>query len=198
MIKLTRVDYRLIHGQVAMSWTHALDVDCILLASDAVAKDDMRKAALRLARPSGVKLVIKDVDAAIEALNSGVTDKYSLFIIAETIEDVYRLAKGCKDIKEINLGGTRKTPRPRFIRPLQSSRPRKMPSISKNSWAMAWSSKSVRFPMTLRCLPRTFFSRKHAGARYLLNRYSMSKPVDHLIDGLFIEEKSKKFEIVLA
>ena len=27
MIKLTRVDYRLIHGQVAMSWTHALDVD---------------------------------------------------------------------------------------------------------------------------------------------------------------------------
>ena len=77
-----------------MSWTHALDVDCILLASDAVAKDDMRKAALRLARPNGVKLVIKDVDAAIEALNSGVTDKYSLFIITETIEDVYRLAKG--------------------------------------------------------------------------------------------------------
>lgn len=110
MIKLTRVDYRLIHGQVAMSLTHALDVDCILLASDAVAKDDMRKAALRLARPNGVKLVIKDVDAAIEALNSGVTDKYSLFIITETIEDVYRLAKGCKDIKEINLGGTRKTP----------------------------------------------------------------------------------------
>ena len=56
MIKLTRVDYRLIHGQVAMSWTHALDVDCILCASDAVAKDDMRKAALRLARPNGVKL----------------------------------------------------------------------------------------------------------------------------------------------
>ena len=81
MIKLTRVDYRLIHGQVAMSWTHALDVDCILCASDAVAKDDMRKAALRLARPNGVKLVIKDVNAAIEALNSGV-----------------------------NLGGTRKSP----------------------------------------------------------------------------------------
>ena len=98
MIKLTRVDYRLIHGQVAMSWTHALDVDC------------MRKAALRLARPNGVKLVIKDVNAAIEALNSGVTDKYSLFIIVETIEDAYRLAKGCKGIKEINLGGTRKTP----------------------------------------------------------------------------------------
>ena len=79
MIKLTRVDYRLIHGQVAMSWTHALDVDCILLASDAVAKDDMRKAALRLARPSGVKLVIKDVDAAIEALNSGYRQVFAVY-----------------------------------------------------------------------------------------------------------------------
>ena len=166
MIKLTRVDYRLIHGQVAMSWTHALDVDCILLASDAVAKDDMRKAALRLARPDGVKLVIKDVDAAIEALNSGVTDKYSLFIIAETIEDAYRLAKGCKDTIWVE---PERPLRPRFIRPLQSSRPRKMPSISKSSWTMVWPSKSVRFPMTLRCLPRTFFSRKHAGGRYLLN-----------------------------
>ena len=46
---------------------------------------------MRLARPSGVKLVITAVDAAIEALNSGVTDKYSLFIITETIEeDVYK------------------------------------------------------------------------------------------------------------
>lgn len=169
MIKLTRVDYRLIHGQVAMSWTHALDVDCILLASDAVAKDDMRKAALRLARPNGVKLVIKDVDAAIEALNSGVTDKYSLFIIAETIEDVYRLAKGCKDIKEINLGGTRKTPETTLHPTPAIFATEKMPSISKSFWAMAWPSKSVRFPMTLRCLPRTFFSRKHAGVRYLLN-----------------------------
>ena len=191
MIKLTRVDYRLIHGQVAMSWTHALDVDCILLASDAVAKDDMRKAALRLARPNGVKLVIKDVDAAIEALNSGVTDKYSLFIITETIEDVYRLAKGCKDIKEINLGGTRKTPET-TLHPTPAIFARKMPSISKSSWAMAWPSKSVRSPMTLRCLPRTFSSRKHVDARHLLNQCSMPMPVDHLIGGLFIKEKSKK------
>lgn len=198
MIKLTRVDYRLIHGQVAMSWTHALDVDCILLASDAVAKDDMRKAALRLARPSGVKLVIKDVDAAIEALNSGVTDKYSLFIIAERLKMSIVSLRVAKTSKRSIWVEPERPPRPRFIRPLQSSRPRKMPSISKNSWAMAWPSKSVRFPMTLRCLPRTFSSRKHVDARHLLNQCSMPMPVDHLIGGLFIKEKSKKSEIVLA
>ncbi|MDR0615379.1 MAG: PTS sugar transporter subunit IIB, partial [Synergistaceae bacterium] len=36
MIKLVRVDHRLIHGQVAFSWTKYLDADCVLLASDAL------------------------------------------------------------------------------------------------------------------------------------------------------------------
>lgn len=198
MIKLTRVDYRLIHGQVAMSWTHALDVDCILCASDAVAKDDMRKAALRLARPNGVKLVIKDVNAAIEALNSGVTDKYSLFIIVETIEDAYRLAKGAKTSRRSIWAELESLPRLRFIRPPRSLRPKPMPSISKSLSTMAWLSKSVRSPMTQRYLPRTFSSWKHAIAWHLLTRSSFLKPVDHLIGGLFIKEKSKKSEIVLA
>lgn len=186
MIKLTRVDYRLIHGQVAMSWTHALDVDCILLASDAVAKDDMRKAALRLARPNGVKLVIKDVDAAIEALNSGVTDKYSLFITLRRLKMSIVSLRVAKTSKRSIWAEPERPLRPRFIRPLRSLRPRKMPSISKSSWAMAWPSKSVRSPMTLRCLPRTFSSRKHVDARHLLNQCSMPMPVDHLIGGLFI------------
>lgn len=198
MIKLTRVDYRLIHGQVAMSWTHALDVDCILCASDAVAKDDMRKAALRLARPNGVKLVIKDVNAAIEALNSGVTDKYSLFIIVETIEDAYRLAKGCKDIKEINLGGTRKSPET-MLHPTPAifateTDAEHIQELVNDGVVI----ESVRSPMTQRYLPRTFSSRKYAIVWHLLTRSSFLKPVDHLIGGLFIKEKSKKSEIALA
>ena len=31
MIKQIRVDYRLLHGQVAVSWTSALGADCLLL-----------------------------------------------------------------------------------------------------------------------------------------------------------------------
>lgn len=94
MIKLLRVDHRLLHGQVAMTWTQELETNCILIACDAVVKDDVRKTTLKLARPAGVKLVIKSVDDSIEALRSGVTDKYRLFIVVESIEDAYRLAKG--------------------------------------------------------------------------------------------------------
>ncbi len=76
MLTLLRVDHRLIHGQVAMIWTQELATNCILVASDAVVKDDLRKTTLKLARPAGVKLVIKSIDDSIGALVSGVTDKY--------------------------------------------------------------------------------------------------------------------------
>lgn len=48
MIQMIRVDYRLLHGQVAVSWTSALGADCILLVSDTVLNDKLRLQALSL------------------------------------------------------------------------------------------------------------------------------------------------------
>lgn len=107
MIKLVRVDHRLIHGQVAFTWTKFLETDCILIASDALLKDELRMAGLRMAKPSNVKLVMKNIEDSVSALNSGVTDKYNLMILCESIDDVYELAKRVDRIKEINLGGTK-------------------------------------------------------------------------------------------
>ena len=42
MIKNLRVDHRLLHGQVAFSWTSALGADCILIANDLVMKDEIK------------------------------------------------------------------------------------------------------------------------------------------------------------
>ena len=110
MIKLLRVDHRLLHGQVAFSWTNALGTACTLIANDCVPTDDIRKTTLKLSKPNGVKLVIKTVDDAIAAVNSGVTDKYKLFIIVESIHDAKRMVEGCASIRQVNLGGTKKTP----------------------------------------------------------------------------------------
>lgn len=107
MIKLVRVDHRLLHGQVAFSWTKVLGTDCILIANDAVATDQLRMSALRMAKPDGVKLVIKNIADSIKALNSGVTDKYKLMIIVETIDDIYRLTNEVKSISTVNLGGAK-------------------------------------------------------------------------------------------
>jgi len=105
MILLTRVDHRLLHGQVAFSWTQNLGANCILIANDDVPNNELRKTTIKLAKPQGVKLVVKSIKDSIEALKSGVTDKYKLFIVVESVQDVHRLVEGFPDIKTINLGG---------------------------------------------------------------------------------------------
>lgn len=105
MITLTRIDHRLLHGQVAFSWTKFLDSNCILIANDELMKDELKMSAMRMAKPTGVKLVMKSIEDSIKALNSGVTDKYKLFIIVGSVEDAYRLATQVNSIQSINIGG---------------------------------------------------------------------------------------------
>lgn len=110
MIKLVRVDHRLLHGQVAFAWTKNVGADCILIANDEVAKDDLRMAALRMAAPSGVKIVIKSIEDSASAILAGKTDKYHLMIILESIRDAERLTSRVKEIRHVNLGGVKAEP----------------------------------------------------------------------------------------
>ena len=103
MIKLVRVDHRLLHGQVAFAWTKNLSVDCILIANDEVAADKLRMAA-----PAGVKVVIKNIVDSVAAIQSGKTDKYHLMIILESIKDADRLTDKLRMIKHVKLGGVKK------------------------------------------------------------------------------------------
>ncbi len=110
MICNVRVDHRLLHGQVVFTWIRSLGADCTLLACDDAATNEVRKTMLKLTNPVGNKLVIKTVEDSIKAINSGVTDKYKLFIVVESIEDAEKLTLGCDRIKGVTLGGTK--PRP--------------------------------------------------------------------------------------
>ena len=109
MIKLLRVDHRLLHGQVAFSWTSHLSADCILLASDSLLQDELRMTSVKLARPSGIKLVVKNIEDSIQAIQSGVTDKYKLFIVTDTIAGAVKIAQAAH-LNQINLGGTQSAP----------------------------------------------------------------------------------------
>ncbi len=108
MIQLLRVDHRLIHGQVVMSWVRTLDPTAILIANDDVPSDELRKSTLKLAKPADVKLVIKTVADSIEAINSGKTDSYRLLILTDNVADAIRLADGCPTVQHVNLGGTKR------------------------------------------------------------------------------------------
>lgn len=103
MTRILRVDYRLLHGQVAFAWVNHFNINAILIANDDVVNNEMRKTALKIAKPATSKLIFKSLNDSVEAINSGVTDKYNLLIVVENIIDAERLAKGI-DIKSINFG----------------------------------------------------------------------------------------------
>lgn len=107
MVKLVRVDHRLLHGQVVFIWTASIGVDCILIANDDVANDPIQTGILKLSQPTGVKLIFKSVKDSIEALNSGITDKYNLMIVTSNVDDGYELASKVEQIRSLNLGNVK-------------------------------------------------------------------------------------------
>ncbi len=63
MIVLSRVDSRLIHGQVIEAWLPYLNVRRVVVADDDLATDDFAKAAMGLAVPESVEFVTSRIGA---------------------------------------------------------------------------------------------------------------------------------------
>jgi fructoselysine and glucoselysine-specific PTS system IIB component len=107
MIKLTRIDDRLVHGQVAFTWTPALGVDCLVVANDKVAKDEFMKMTLGLAKPAGTKLLIKSLQEAATFLNDEKNKNLKVLLIINSVKDAAAMAAEVPEIKSINIGGLR-------------------------------------------------------------------------------------------
>lgn len=101
---LARIDSRLLHGQVATGWIPAMKPDRVIVVSDSVAKDDLRKSMIREAAPAGVKahtVPLKKMEEIAKDPRFGDTHALLLF---ENPEDVLRAIKAGIDIKDINVG----------------------------------------------------------------------------------------------
>jgi len=107
MIKLTRIDDRLVHGQVAMTWTPALGADCLLVANDKAATDEFLKMTLGLAKPASAKLLIKTLTDAITFLNDPRGQNIKILVLVNSVKDAATLSAGISEIKSINFGGIR-------------------------------------------------------------------------------------------
>jgi fructoselysine and glucoselysine-specific PTS system IIB component len=107
MIKLIRIDDRLVHGQVAFTWTPALDADCLVVANDKVAKDEFMKMTLGLAKPASAKLLIKSLADTAIFLNDPRAQNLKILLIVNSVRDAAVLVDEISEIRSINLGGIR-------------------------------------------------------------------------------------------
>lgn len=102
---LARIDSRLLHGQVATAWTKTTQPTRIIVVSDAVAKDDLRKNLIQQAAPPGVKAHVVPVDHMIKlAKDDQHFGGQRAMLLFENPEDVLRAVEGGVPLKTINVG----------------------------------------------------------------------------------------------
>ena len=102
-ILLTRIDNRLIHGQVATLWNSTIGANLILVANDEVSTNTMRQNLMKMAAPTGVATRFFSLQHTIEIIGKA-SPKQKIFIICENPEDVLTLVKGGVPIKKVNIG----------------------------------------------------------------------------------------------
>ena len=101
---LARVDSRLLHGQVATGWTKATNPNRIIVVSDNVAKDKLRKNMIKQAAPTGVHANTVPIAKMIKVDKDPRFGDTRAMLLFETPEDALRAIEGGVGIKELNIG----------------------------------------------------------------------------------------------
>ena len=101
---LARIDTRLLHGQIATAWTKATRPTRIIVVSDAVAGDKLRKQLISQAAPPGVKAHVVPIKKMIEVANDVRFGDTKALLLFETPQDALRTIEGGAKIKELNVG----------------------------------------------------------------------------------------------
>jgi len=108
MVKLLRIDSRLLHGQVAVNWISNVGATSILIANDEIMDNEMGKMALKMAKPNGINLAIRSIEQGAQLLNDPRSKDISIFVLVKTIEDAVRLTALSSEVKKVNIGGIKK------------------------------------------------------------------------------------------
>lgn len=109
-IVVSRIDDRLIHGQVATSWIGSNNVQVVVVVDDAVAADPIQVSVLKLAAPSGVRAYAQSVEKFVEKWKAGILDGYNVMLVFANVFAPKKLIESGVPITSLNVGGMRFTP----------------------------------------------------------------------------------------
>lgn len=102
-IVLTRIDNRLVHGQVATQWCGAIGANLILVANDEVAGNSLRQGLMNMAAPAYAAMRYWTIQKTIDTIHKA-SARQLIFIVCENPQDVVKLVEGGVPIKKVNIG----------------------------------------------------------------------------------------------
>ena len=102
-ILLTRIDNRLVHGQVGVTWVNHLGANLLLVANDEVSKDTIQQSLMEMVIPSVIGIRFFSIQKTIDVIHKA-SPKQNIFLVCKTPQDVVRLVEGGVELKHVNIG----------------------------------------------------------------------------------------------
>lgn len=99
-----RMDNRLIHGQILVSWNAAIKIDHIIVTNDTVAGDPLQVTLLKAVAPLTAKVSVLSIKDCVAYCDSSEAEKENIFIIAKFPEDGLALVESGLNMPVLNLG----------------------------------------------------------------------------------------------
>jgi mannose/fructose/N-acetylgalactosamine-specific phosphotransferase system component IIB len=99
-----RIDNRLIHGQVVVSWIRAEQSDLLMVANDGIARDDFQRSILLAVAPPSIREIVLAIDDALAYIASQEHARERVFLLVKTPADALRLVRGGLAIQTVNVG----------------------------------------------------------------------------------------------
>lgn len=105
MICFTRVDNRLIHGQIVQAWLPEINPEKVLVVSEQAAQSTLMKKMMRMALPQGYELEIINSHEVLPSLKKDEAKK--IFILVEDLKQLLELAEQNITLEKVNIGNTK-------------------------------------------------------------------------------------------
>lgn len=102
-ILLVRIDNRLIHGQVGITWVNHLRANLILVANDKAANDTVQQNLMEMVVPDSIATRFFTLQKTIDVIHKA-SESQHIFIVCKTPQDVLKLVEGGVPIKKVNVG----------------------------------------------------------------------------------------------
>ena len=103
-ITVFRIDDRLIHGQVATSWTNYANAKQIVVADDVIINDTFQQSLLKMATPRGVELKLLSLEEAKTEINSRNKDTTDTLFLVRGVVEANTILEDNSVVEEVNIG----------------------------------------------------------------------------------------------
>ena len=94
----------LIHGQVLEAWVPFVQADCIVVANDAIAGNQLKKMMMRASVPSRMRVEIMTIADAVTLLHSTQLKRSRVLLLFGTTSDAVRAYREGLVYDRLNLG----------------------------------------------------------------------------------------------